>query len=110
MWFLEVTPLFPFTGEVRLWKTQPGEIFSSIYSVYSKEKTGSTPSLNIQMSGFMTMWPNKDENNLHSQVEKKRMFECSVQCRRCSALSIRQLLMMMLKAQGCSISVMDMQH
>lgn len=62
------------------------------------------------MSGFMTMWPNKDENNPHSQVEKKRMFECSVQCRRCSALSIRQLLMMMLKAQGCSISVMDMQH
>ena len=85
MWFLEVTPLFPFSGEVRLQKHNPGRYSLPFTSVYNKEKTGSTPSLNIQMCGFMIMWRNKDENHPHSQMEKKKMFECNVQCRHSSA-------------------------
>lgn len=73
MWFLEVTPLFPLSREVRLWKAQPWELFFfSIYKCIQLEvKTGSIPSLNIQMSGFMIMWLSKDEDNPYSQVKKK---------------------------------------
>lgn len=148
VWFLEVTPLFPLSGEVRQWKTQPWELSFSItgvtiqsvfptYRLYMggphRDNNGrqsifgdpfcrevfcytctwslATVSHSVgktEMSGFMIMWLNRDEDNPHSQVKKKKhqIFECSV---RSSALSLCQLLMM-LTAWGCSRSVMDMLH
>lgn len=55
--------------------TTMGTVFFFFFNPFCKYiqldvKMGSVPRLNIQMSGFMIMWHNKDEDNPYSQVEK----------------------------------------
>lgn len=69
MWVLEVTPLLPLSGELRLRKHNPGNcLFSACKCIQLGVKTGSVPGLNIKMSGFGMK---KDEENPHSEVRKK---------------------------------------
>lgn len=69
MWVLEVTPLLPLLGELRLRKRNPGNcLFSACKCIQLEVKTGSIPGLNIKMSGFVMK---REEENPHSKVRKK---------------------------------------
>lgn len=73
MWVLEVTPLLPLLGELRLRKQNPGNcLFSACKCIQLEVKTGLIPGLNIEMSGFVMK---RDEENPHTQVRKKNS-EC----------------------------------
>lgn len=51
MWFLKVTPPFPFSGEVRPWKTQPVELLFSHLEQCIQKKKQSKLSIAIQITG-----------------------------------------------------------
>lgn len=69
MWVLEVTPLLPLMGELRLRKHNPGNcLFSICKCIQLEERAGSIPVLSIKMSGFVMK---RDEENPDSKVRKK---------------------------------------